>query len=161
VHAEGVKAAADFADVKSPETYIGYSRTEGFKPGLMAYDMPMDYALPPKLELNEWGLAGNWTVAASQAQLNQAPGGIAFRFHARDLNLVLGSPSGKPVHFQVLIDGKPPGAAHGVDTDADGRGVVTDERLYQLLRQPGKIGDRRFEIRFVEPGVLAYAFTFG
>ena len=161
VHAEGVMAAADFAEVESPETYLGYARAEGFKPGLMAYDMPMDYTLPPKLALNEWGLAGNWTIAASQAQLNQAQGGIAFRFHARDLNLVLGSASGKPVHFQVLIDGKPPGAAHGVDTDADGRGVVTDERLYQLLRQPGKIEDRNFEIRFTEPGVLAYAFTFG
>lgn len=160
--AVGVKAQANFAAVESPETYLGYARAEGFVPGLMAYDMPMDYELPQELLLNQWGLGGSWVVAAEKATLQQAGGRIAFRFHARDLNLVLGpAEGGEPVHFQVLIDGEPPGEAHGVDTDASGRGVVTEERLYQLLRQKGDIGTHRFEIRFVEPGVSAYAFTFG
>jgi cytochrome c biogenesis protein CcdA/thiol-disulfide isomerase/thioredoxin len=160
--ASGVKTAADFADIRSPETYIGYDRAEGFMPGPVAHDTPMDYTLPKQLQLNDWGLGGNWTVTAERAILNDTSGSIVFYFHARDLNLVLGPGAhGKPIHFQVLIDGQSPGRAHGVDTDADGRGVVTAERLYQLVRQKGKIGTHQFEIHFSDPGASAYAFTFG
>jgi hypothetical protein len=112
-------------------------------------------------KLNQWGLSGDWTVGVERAALNRRDGGIVYRFHARDLHLVLGSGSGQPVRFTATIDGKPPGDSHGVDVDADGRGVVTGQRLYQLIQQSGIIGDHTFEIRFLDPGVEAYAFTFG
>jgi hypothetical protein len=113
-------------------------------------------------QLNEWSLTGNWTVGPERAQLDEKDGSIVYRFHARDLHLVLGpSAEGSQIRFRVTIDGKAPGDAHGMDTDAEGNGVVTTQRLYQLVRAPGAVADRTFEIRFLDPGVQAYAFTFG
>jgi len=162
VDATGAMAAADCAEVASPDTYIGYARAENFiSPGGTANDTARAYE-PGTPELNEWGLSGNWTVGGEQAVLNEAGGGIVYRFHARDLHLVLGpSADGKPVRFQVTIDGKAPGDSHGMDTDTAGNGTVTGQRLYQLVRQSGPVSDRTFEIRFLDPGVRAYAFTFG
>ena len=162
VKASGAQAASDQGDVQSAETYVGWQRSENFADDQgTVNDAPHVYtAQTPRL--NEWGLTGNWTVARENAGLNDKDGSIYFRFHARDLHLVLGPGSdGKPVRFQVTIDGKPPGASHGVDTDADGNGTVTGERLYQLVREDGPVSDRTFEIRFKDPGVQAYAFTFG
>jgi cytochrome c biogenesis protein CcdA/thiol-disulfide isomerase/thioredoxin len=162
IDARGVEAAADMADVGSPETYIGYDRAAHFvSPGGAVPDVAHDYSVSAPA-LNDWGLSGTWTVEEERAILDKASGGITFRFHARDLHLVLGpGPQGQPVHFTVTIDGKAPGADHGTDTDAEGRGTVTGERLYQLVRQKGEVADHTFEIRFDEPGVAAYAFTFG
>ena len=162
VSATGAEAAADMGDVQSPETYVGYSRAQNFiSPGGALKDESHVYSAGTP-ELNQWGLAGDWTVNGESASLNGANGGIVYRFHARDLHLVLGpGAAGKPVHFKVTIDGMAPGANHGSDIDADGQGVVTGERLYQLLRQSGTVGDHTFEIRFLDPGVQAYAFTFG
>ncbi|QXI31321.1 cytochrome c biogenesis protein DipZ [Pseudomonas vanderleydeniana] len=161
--ASGVMQAADEAEVKSPETYIGYERAENFaSPGQQAADQPKLYSAPQQPQLNQWGLAGDWTVRSEQAALNQNGGRIIFRFHARDLHLVLGpGADGKPVRFKVLIDGQTPGASHGTDTDASGQGTVTEQRLYQLVRQAGEVGDHTFSIEFLDPGVQAYAFTFG
>lgn len=162
VKARGAEMESDAADVRSPETYIGYERAENFvSPGGFAEEHAKVYA-PGAPRLNEWGLMGTWTVGAESARLESAGGVIAYRFHARDLHLVLGpGPDGRPVRFRVTLDGAPPGDSHGVDADAEGNGVVTGQRLYQLLRQGGAIGDRTFEIRFLDPGVQAYAFTFG
>jgi hypothetical protein len=114
------------------------------------------------LQRNEWALSGDWTIGKEDAVLNQKGGSIVYRFHARDLHLVLGpAGDGKPVRFRVTIDGAPPGDRHGADVDADGQGVVTGQRLYQLIRQRGTIVDHTFEIEFLDPGVQAYAFTFG
>jgi len=162
VNASGAEAAADMKDVQSPETYIGYDRAENFvSPGGSVHDFSHVYvAGMPRL--NEWGLAGKWTIGGEHAVLDQKDGSIVYRFHARDLHLVLGpGPDGKPVRFRVTIDGAPPGTSHGTDVDADGQGVVTGQRLYQLVRQSGVITDHTFEIRFLDPGVKAYAFTFG
>lgn len=158
----GVEAASDTDDVGSPETYVGFRQAERFvSPGGAVPDAGHVYqAGTPRL--NQWGLAGDWTVGGEHADLNQADGGIVYRFHARDLHLVLGpGPDGRPVRFRVTIDGAAPGSSHGSDTDADGRGTVTEHRLYQLVRQDGPVADRTFEIRFLDPGVQAYAFTFG
>ena len=162
VDAEGAQAPADMADVRSPETYLGYERAAHFvSPGGQVQDGPHVYAVATP-RLNEWALAGDWTIAGEHAQLNAADGQIVYRFHARDLHLVLGpGPDGKPVRFRVTIDGKAPGDSHGVDIDAAGNGVVSGQRLYQLVRQSGPITDRTFEIEFLDPGVQAYAFTFG
>jgi cytochrome c biogenesis protein CcdA/thiol-disulfide isomerase/thioredoxin len=162
VTANGAEAASDKADLDSPETYIGYNRADNFaSPGGIVEDEAHDYAAAP-LALNQWSLRGDWTVRAEHAALDKPNGRIAYRFHARDLHLVLGlAPEGKPVRFRVTIDGVPPGADHGVDVDADGRGTVEGQRLYQLIRQRGAIEDRTFEIEFLDPGVRAYAFTFG
>jgi len=162
VSATGAEAAADMNRVKSPETYLGYERAENFvSPGGAVRDMRHTYQASVD-ELNAWGLTGDWTIANERASLDAPGGGIVYRFHARDLHLVLGPGSdGKPVRFRVTIDGKPPGADHGVDTDADGNGTVTGERLYQLIRQKGDIADHTFAIEFLDPGVRAYAFTFG
>jgi cytochrome c biogenesis protein CcdA/thiol-disulfide isomerase/thioredoxin len=162
VNASGAEAAADMKDVQSPETYIGYDRAENFvSPGGSVHDFSHVYvAGMPRL--NEWGLVGKWTIGGEHAVLDQKDGRIVYRFHARDLHLVLGpGPVGKPVRFRVTIDGAPPGTSHGTDVDADGQGVVTGQRLYQLVRQSGVITDHTFEIRFLDPGVKAYAFTFG
>jgi thiol-disulfide isomerase/thioredoxin len=161
--AGGVALAPANADVQSPETYVGYDRAENFaSPGGAVRDREHDYAIPPRLTTNEWGLAGAWTIADEKAKLARANGRIAFRFHARDLNLVLGpGADGRPVKFKVSIDGKPPGDDHGVDTNVDGAGEVTAQRLYQLARVKGEITDRTFEVEFLEPGVEAFAFTFG
>jgi cytochrome c biogenesis protein CcdA/thiol-disulfide isomerase/thioredoxin len=160
--ASGVEAASDADNVRSFETYIGYARAEKFvSPGGVVKGGAHVYA-PGKPQINEWGLSGDWTVGEERAVLNKKDGSIVYRFHARDLHLVLGSArKGNPVRFRVTIDGMPPGDRHGADVDTDGQGVVTGQRLYQLVRQNGAIADRTFEIRFLDPGAEAYAFTFG
>jgi cytochrome c biogenesis protein CcdA/thiol-disulfide isomerase/thioredoxin len=162
VSASGAEAAADMANVGSPETYIGYGRAENFiSPGGAIEDVHHVYAAAAP-RLNEWALSGDWTIGKEDARLNEREGSIVYRFHARDLHLVLGpGPDGAPVRFQVTIDGGAPAASHGVDIDAGGQGTVTEQRLYQLIRQSGQIADHTFEIRFLDPGVQAYAFTFG
>jgi len=163
VNATGAEAAPDAADVQSPETYIGFARSENFaSPGGAVGDTPHVYSTGDLKQLNDWGLAGDWTVGGQSATLNKTDGAISFRFHARDLHLVLGpSADGKPVRFRVTIDGAKPGESHGADVNADGEGVVTDHRLYQLVRQSGPVMDRTFTIQFLDPDVQAYAFTFG
>jgi cytochrome c biogenesis protein CcdA/thiol-disulfide isomerase/thioredoxin len=163
VAASGAQAAPDFGDVKSPETYVGYSRQQNYaSPQKIRQDAQQAYTAPSRLTVNEWGLAGTWNVSDEHAALAAAPGKIIFRFHARDLHLVLGpGKNGKPIRFRVTIDGTPPGADHGGDTDEQGAGVVKEYRLYQLIRQKGKVEDRTFEIEFLDPGVQAFAFTFG
>ena len=162
IDARGAEVAADWGSLKSPETYIGYGRGERFlSAGDVREDTPTLYrsAAPP---LNWWGLTGVWTVGEEFATSGERSGRITYRFHARDLHLVLapGAP-GRPVRFRIKLDGAAPGADHGVDVDADGSGTVQDGRLYQLIRQTGQVADRTFEIEFLEPGVRAYAFTFG
>ncbi len=161
--AEGVEVAADWRNLRSPENYVGYARTEGFaSPGGLKADTRHGYKAPHRLALNGWALAGEWTAKAQSVALGGANGSIAYRFHARDLHLVMGpAAAGTPVRFRIRIDGLPPGAAHGLDVDAAGNGTVTEPRLYQLVRQPGAIADRQFEIEFPEAGVEAFAFTFG
>ena len=163
VDALGVEAAADWDSLWSPENYLGYERSEGFaSPDGAVLDTPHVYAAPARLRLNQWALGGDWTVKRGATVLNQAEGRILYRFHARDLHLVMAPPArGTPVRFRVLLDGQPPGAAHGADVDDQGNGTLTDPRLYQLLRQPGPVAEHTFEITFGDPGVQAYAFTFG
>jgi thiol-disulfide isomerase/thioredoxin len=160
--AKGAEAAPDLANIRSGETYIGYQQAAGFvSPEHLQADAAGDYSVAG-LRLNQWGLSGKWTVSADKATLDKADGGISYRFSARDLHLVLGPGDGnKPVRFRVTVDGKAPGKDHGADTDADGNGTVTETRLYQLVRQAGEVQARNFEIRFLDPGVDAYAFTFG
>ena len=160
---EGVERQADMRNLKSPETYLGHGRAENFaSPGGQRNDQAAEYTVPTSLALNQWALAGNWTVGDEDAQLQRAGGRIAFRFHARDLHLVLApGADGKPVRYRVRVDNKAPGAAAGGDISADGSGVVKEHRLYQLIRQDGDVGERTFEIEFLDPGVHAYAFTFG
>jgi cytochrome c biogenesis protein CcdA/thiol-disulfide isomerase/thioredoxin len=162
VTASGAEAAPDMTNVGSPETYVGYNRAENFiSPGGAVEDARHVYAAAAP-RLNEWALAGDWTIGKEDAVLNEKDGRIVYRFHARDLHLVLGpGPEGAPVRFRVTIDGAAPGDSHGADADADGQGIVTGQRLYQLIRQSGKILDHTFEIEFLDPGVQAYAFTFG
>ena len=163
VDARGLEAAADWDNLQSPENYVGYMRTENFaSPGGAAEDQPRVYVAPTRLSLNHWALAGNWTMGTQATALNKANGRIAYRFHARDLHIVMGpGPEKTPVRFRVLVDGQPPGAGHGLDVDAKGDGAVIDPRLYQLIRQPPPIADRQFEIEFLDPGVETFAFTFG
>src|SRR5262249_21483288 len=163
VDARGLEAPADWGTLKSPENYVGFERTQGFaSPGGAALDKPRMYELPARLRLNEWALSGDWTVKNEAALLNKSNGVIAYRFHARDLHLVMGPAApGTSVRFRVLIDGQPPGQAHGTDVDEQGYGTLTEQRLYQLIRQPKPIIDRQFEIEFLGPGVEAFAFTFG
>jgi cytochrome c biogenesis protein CcdA/thiol-disulfide isomerase/thioredoxin len=161
VQASGAQAASADADLQSPETYIGYQRAERFvSPGGQAEDKQKTYA-GGRLRLNEWAMTGAWTVGSEEATLQQQGGRIVYRFHARDVHLVLGSPGSAAVRFQVTIDGAAPGASHGSDVDANGQGVVTNQRLYQLVRQHGPVVEHTFEITFLDPGVQAYAFTFG
>jgi hypothetical protein len=163
VDARGIEAAADWRSLRSAENYVGHERTQNFaSPGGAVVDKPRAYQLPAMLGLNEWGLSGDWTVKKEAAVLNRPNGRIAYRFHARDLHLVMGpAASGKSVRFRVLIDGQPPGTARGIDVDEQGNGTVTEQRLYQLIRQPRPVADRQFEIEFLDPGVEAFAFTFG
>jgi cytochrome c biogenesis protein CcdA/thiol-disulfide isomerase/thioredoxin len=163
VAATGTEAPPDSDDVKSPETYVGYERAQNFaSPGGLDQDDAHLYQIPSDLELNQWAFSGNWKDAGQIATALAPSTSIVYRFHARDLHLVLGpSNDGKPIRFCVTLDGKPLGADHGVDTDADGYGTVTDDRLYQLIRQQGSIRDRTFRIEFLTPGVQAYSFTFG
>ncbi len=162
VKASGAEAAPSMIESQSPETYIGYSRAENFvSAGGAARDKSHVYvAETPKLD--QWALSGDWTIGGENATLNQEGGRIVYRFRARDLHLVLGpATEGKRIRFRVTIDGMAPGADRGADVDADGRGVVDEHRLYQLIRESGGISDRTFEIEFIDPGVQAYAFTFG
>jgi cytochrome c biogenesis protein CcdA/thiol-disulfide isomerase/thioredoxin len=163
IAASGAEAAADSGDVQSPETYVGYHRAENFaSPSGFNQNEPQVYEAPANLKLNEWAFAGKWQDERQIATSLAPSSAIVFRFHARDLHLVLGpSKAGKPIRFRVTIDGKAPGADHGVDTDADGYGTVMEDRLYQLVRQHGTIQDRTFRIEFLVPGVEAYSFTFG
>jgi thiol-disulfide isomerase/thioredoxin len=163
VSASGAQAAADFNDIVSPETYIGYTRQQNYaSPQKIHEDGPQTYSAPSRPTVNQWGLVGNWSVSGEQASLVFAPGKVIYRFHARDLHLVIGpGKNGKPVRFRVLLDGTAPGDDHGVDVDAQGSGVVKDYRLYQLIRQKGKVEDRTFQIEFLDPGVQVFAFTFG
>ncbi|MHC8396746.1 cytochrome c biogenesis protein DipZ [Pseudomonas sp. LB3P93] len=161
--ATGVQLAPDMNEVQSPETYVGYQRAEHFVPetGLVP-DKVSAYSTPPQLALNDWGLDGQWNVGSERATSTAPASRIVYRFHARDLHLVLGpGADGKPVRFKVLIDGKAPGDAHGTDVAPDGSGSVSEQRLYQLVRQNGGVTDRTFSIEFLDPGVSAYAFTFG
>ena len=151
VEGRGVEAAADWASLRSPEAYLGAERAENRVSAAAA-----------RLRLNQWTASGDWMEKKQAIALKKANGRIALRFHARDLHLVMGpAVSGKTIRFRVLIDGKPPGAAHGGDIDAQGNGTLTEQRMYQLIRQPGPIADRTFEIEFLDPGAEAFAFTFG
>jgi thiol-disulfide isomerase/thioredoxin len=163
VDARGPDAAPDWENLRSPENYVGFERTENFaSPGGAASDKPRMYELPERLRLNHWALSGDWTVRKDAAVLNQPNGRVAYRFHARDLHLVMGPAApGTSVRFRVLIDGQPPAQAHGTDVDEQGHGSVAEQRMYQLIRQPKPIVERRFEIEFLGPGVEAFAFTFG
>ena len=158
-----IEAPADWQTLGSPETYVGYERAERFvSPDRMLPDQPRAYVDAPELDLNEWSLSGDWTVGRQAAVMNEPDGAITYRFHARDVNLVLGpSESGDQVQFRVHIDGAPPGEAHGSDVDDQGTGTTVESRLYQLVRQPDGAGDRTFEIAFLDPGAHAYVFTFG
>ena len=160
---QGVSAAADSANVSSPETYLGFARAENFlSPGSFVRDSVKSYALPASLSLNQWALAGRWKVSKEKSVLDAPPGRVVFRFRARDLHLVLGpGAERKPVRFRVLLDGKPPGADHGMDIDEAGNGTVREQRLYQLIRQKGAVGEHEFSIEFLDAHVEAYSFTFG
>jgi thiol-disulfide isomerase/thioredoxin len=162
VKGTGAEAPPASKDVASPETYLGYERAAGFSSPTEALPDRRQTYVAGKPALNEWSLSGPWTIGSERVLLDAPGGGIVYRFHARDLHLVLGpGPAGKPIRFKVRIDGEAPADSHGVDTDAAGEGRVTGERLYQLVRQRGPIKDRTFEIRFQDPGVEAFAFTFG
>ncbi|MGW5576379.1 redoxin domain-containing protein [Micromonospora chokoriensis] len=158
----GPEAEADWDNLRTPETYLGFSRGEHFaSPDGPALDERRAYHLPERLGLNQWALAGEWTIGAESVVVDQAGGSIAFRFHARDAHVVLAPAPGRSIPFRVLLDGEVPGPSHGVDVDADGNGVLQDGRLYQLVRQDDAVRERTLEITFGEPGAAAYAFTFG
>ncbi|HEY0267039.1 MAG TPA: cytochrome c biogenesis protein DipZ [Rhizomicrobium sp.] len=160
--AQGVQANAATDAMTSPETYVGYGRAENFASGAPSMDKSAAYQTPYPLAPNQWGLAGRWTIGEEMSKLDAPEGRITFRFHARDLHLVLGpGADGKPVRFTVMLDGHAPGDSHGVDTDAGGNGAVTGQRLYQLIRARGPVADHTFTITFHDAGVQAYAFTFG
>ncbi len=163
VDASGAEAPADWASLRSPENYTGYERTGNFaSPGGAAPGKRHAYEVPPQLRLNHWALSGDWTMGEQATTLNEAGGRIAYQFHARDLHLVMGPAApGARVRFHVRVDGQPPGAAHGSDVDDEGNGTVAAQRLHQLIRQPGPVTDRTFEITFLDPGAQVYAFTFG
>jgi thiol-disulfide isomerase/thioredoxin len=163
IEVRAIEAPADLVNLRSPETYVGYDRAERFaSPGGTASGQRHVYEFPAALALNEWALAGDWTINGQPAVANDRNVRIAYRFHARDLNLVMAPAKGATaVRFRILIDGQPPSAAHGVDVDEQGLGTITEPRVYQLIRQPPRIVDRRFEIEFLDPGVEALAFTFG
>jgi thiol-disulfide isomerase/thioredoxin len=159
---EGFEVQADWDSLRSPETYLGYEQAQNFASPGFAADEPRTYVVPEPLNLNEWALAGDWTIESGAGVLNATDGRIAFRFHARDAHLVMGPRErGTEVPFRVLLDGEPPGAAHGLDVDDDGRGTLSQQRLHQLIRQREAIRDRTFEIAFSGPGAEAYCFTFG
>ena len=159
----GLEVAADWRTLRSPETYTGWRQASGFaQEGGAAFDATTSYRAPDRLALNTWALSGRWTVAGHAAILEEAGGRIAFQFHARDVNLVMGPSSpGTPVRFRVFLDGRPAGDAHGTDVDEQGGGVIDAQRTYQLIRQAGPIRDRRFEIEFSSAGAEAFCFTFG
>jgi thiol-disulfide isomerase/thioredoxin len=158
----GVEAEADWGHLRTPETYLGYERSEHFaSPGGAAFDERRAYELPERLRSNHWALAGEWTIGHEKVVLDQAGGSIAYRFHARDAHLVLSAGARQPIPFRVLLDGEAPGSSHGVDVDEDGNGLLADGRLYQLVREHDAVRERTLEITFLEPGAEAYVFTFG
>ena len=161
--APGLEAPADWTDLRSPENYTGYGRTENFaSPGGLHPDRPHVYDAPAQIRLNHWALAGDWTAGEQATTLNGAGGRITYRFQARDLHLVTGPQTpGTAVRFQVTLDGQPPGDDHGGDVDAEGHGTITEQRLHQLIRQHGRITERTFEMTFLDPGVQTFSFTFG
>jgi hypothetical protein len=158
----GVEAEADWDNLRTPETYLGSARSERFaEANGAARGEHGSYELPERLRSNHWGLAGEWTIGREKIVLDQAGGTIAFRFHARDAHLVLAPGAHGPIPFRVLLDGEAPGPSHGVDIDEEGNGLLQDGRMYQLVRQHDGVHERTLEITFLEPGVEAYAFTFG
>jgi thiol-disulfide isomerase/thioredoxin len=161
VAVRGIEIPADWDNVRSPETYVGLGRSDGFSSGGAVLDAPYVYTTPSRLHVNEWAFAGDWTVGLEKAVSNAANGRIAYCFHARDLNLILTPPAEGSARFRVLLDGRAPGDAHGLDVDEEGEGVVNEQRLYQLIRQDGDISDRQFEIELLDPGAAALCFTFG
>jgi hypothetical protein len=159
---EGFEAQADWGSLGSPETYLGYEQAQGFASADRAeFDEPQSFGVPDRLELNQWALSGNWTLGPRASVLNEPDGRLVFRFHARDVNLVMAPPAGSSVPFRVVVDGEPPGDAHGLDVDDAGSGTLDRPRLHQLIRERGSISDRTFEITFLAPGAEAYCFTFG
>ena len=160
---DGAEAAADWASLGSPESYVGYGRAVGFtSPGGPVPDERHVYSTPPELGRNQWALSGDWRMGEVPVRLDAPGGSISFGFHARDLHLVMGPPVHEaPVRFSVRLDGEPPGRAHGIDVDERGNGIADYQRMYQLIRQPGSIADRLFEIEFLDAGVEAFVFTFG
>jgi thiol-disulfide isomerase/thioredoxin len=162
VEGRGVEAEADWDNLRSPETYVGFGRGASLaSPGGGAFDERRTYGLPDRLRLNQWALDGEWTVGYEKAVLEQAGGRLACRFHARDAHLVLSPGARGPIRFRLLLDGEAPGPAHGVDVDEDGNGVLSHGRLYQLVRQQDTVRERTLEISFREAGAEAYVFTFG
>ena len=163
VEPRGLEVAADWRALRSPETYLGYLQSSGFaSEAVAAFDRPHEYDAASSLPLNAWDLSGNWTVARHAAGSNAPGARVGFRFHARDVNLVMGPRvAGATIPFRITLDGGPVGDAHGSDVDSDGRGIVRDQNTYQLIRQPGPIDDRLFEIEFLEAGAEVYCFTFG
>ena len=158
----GVEAAADWDHVRTPETYLGYERTAQFALAVgAAFDKTNAYRLPARVPLNQWALAGRWTIGPENVVLDRAGGSIAYRFHARDAHLVLSTGAREPIPFRVLLDGQAPGPSRGVDVDENGNGSLRDGRMYQLVRQDGDVRERTVEITFHEPGAQAYSFTFG
>jgi hypothetical protein len=162
VEGVGLEAEADWDQLRTPETYLGYGRSEDFaSPGGAAFDELSGYEIPERLRFNHWALAGEWTIGRENVVLDGAGGSIAYRFHARDAHLVLSAGAHAPIRFRVLIDGEAPGPSHGVDVDEGGDGLLREGRLYQLVRQDGEVRDRTLEIMFHESGAEAYVFTFG
>lgn len=162
VSGTGGQAQPDWSNLRSPEIYLGHGRARSFaSPSGFSYGRTRTYSAPQRLGMNSWALVGDWTVGPEAVSLAGANGQLSCRFHARDLHLVMGPARRGKVPFRILIDGNPPGVAHGVDIDAEGRGLVVEHRLYQLVRQPGRVQEAQFEIQFLEPGVEAFAFTFG
>jgi thiol-disulfide isomerase/thioredoxin len=158
----GVEAEADWDNLRTPETYLGYERSDEFaSPIGAALEERVAYELPERLRFNHWALSGEWTIGREKVMLDQAGGSIAYRFHARDAHLVLSPGAREPIPFRVLLDGEPPGRSHGVDVDEDGNGLLRDGRLYQLVREHEAVRERTLEITFLEAGAEAYAFTFG
>jgi thiol-disulfide isomerase/thioredoxin len=160
---DGFEAQADWTNLGSPETYLGYEQAQNFaSPGEVVFNERLSYVAPDSLRLNHWALSGEWTIERRASVVNRAQGRLAFRFHARDVHLVMRPHvPATSVPFRVLVDGEPPGAAHGLDVAEDGHGTVVEPRLYQLIREPGSVTDRTLEITFLAPGVEAYVFTFG
>jgi thiol-disulfide isomerase/thioredoxin len=159
---EGFETQADWGTLASPETYLGYEQAQNFASANAAeFDEPQEFGVPDRLERNQWALAGNWTLGPGASVLNEADGRLVFRFHARDVNLVMAPPVAGAVPFRVHVDGEPPGDAHGLDVDEAGNGTLDRPRLHQLIRERGSITDRTFEITFLAPGAEAYCFTFG
>jgi thiol-disulfide isomerase/thioredoxin len=162
VDGQGFEKAADWKDLHSGENYVGLRRTESLASTGVQPGVARSYAVPARLSLNSWALAGTWTLSGDRAVVALAGGRIAYRFHARDLNLVMAPETrGREIRFRVYLDGKPPGDSHGIDVDQAGQGTLREQRMYQLIRQPGSIADHLFEIEFLEPGAGAFSFTFG